>query len=77
MRLLFLTFPEITKLNTREIFCNHHIAKLDTHKIYFFKIAKLSIAKFNTKLNHILKTDGDELFKDLPTNRIFSKEVLS
>ena len=77
MRLLFLTFPEIAKLNTREIFCNHLIAKLDTHKIYFCKIAKLSIAKFNTKLNHILKTDGDELFKDLPTNRIFSKEVLS
>ena len=77
MSLLFLIFPEIAKLNTRETFCNHHIAKLDIHKIYFFKIAKLSTAKFNTKLNHILKTDGDKLFKGLLTNRIFSKEVLS
>ena len=77
MKLLFLIFPEIAKLNTREIFCNPHIVKLDIHKIYFFNIAKLSTAKFNTKLNHILKTDGDKLFKSLLTNRIFSKEGLS
>ena len=29
------------------------------------------------KLNHVLKTDGDKLFKDLLINKIFSKEILS
>ena len=66
MRLLFLIFPEIAKLNTREMFCNHQI-------VFFF-----SITKYNTfNLDHTLKTDGAKLFKDLLTNKIFSKEVLS
>ena len=29
------------------------------------------------KLNHVLKTDSDKLFKDLQTNKIFSKQILS
>ena len=29
------------------------------------------------KLNHVLKTDGDKLFKYLLTNKIFSKQILS
>ena len=29
------------------------------------------------KLNDVIKTDGDKLFKDLPTNKIFSKQILS
>ena len=29
------------------------------------------------KLNHVLKTDGDKLFKDLLTNKIFSRQILS
>ena len=29
------------------------------------------------KLNHVIKTDGDKLFKDLPTNKIFYKQILS
>ena len=36
MRLSFLIFAEIAKLNTRDLFCNHQIAKLDTCKIYIF-----------------------------------------
>ena len=29
------------------------------------------------KLNHLLKTDGDKLFKDLLTNKIFGKQILT
>ena len=29
------------------------------------------------KLNQVLKTDGDKFFKDLLTNKIFSKQILS
>ena len=29
------------------------------------------------KLNHVLKIDGDKLFKDLLTNKIFSRQILS
>ena len=29
------------------------------------------------KLNHVLKIDGDKLFKGLLTNRIFSRQILS
>ena len=36
MKLSFLIFTEIAKLNTREMFCNHQIAKLNTRKIKFF-----------------------------------------
>ena len=32
---------------------------------------------FEEKLNHVLKTDGEQLFKDLLTNNIFSKQNLS
>ena len=28
------------------------------------------------KLNHALKIDGDKLFKDLLTNKIFSRQIL-
>ena len=42
MRLLFLVFTEIAKLYTCETFCNHKIAKLNTHPI-----AKLRTGKFN------------------------------
>ena len=50
MRLLFLIFTKIGKLNTREIFCNHQIAKLDTRKM-FFPIAKLSTCKIQMYTN--------------------------
>ena len=29
------------------------------------------------KLNHVLKKDGGKLFKDLQTNKIFSRQILS
>ena len=29
------------------------------------------------KLNHVLKIDGDKLFKDLLTDKIFSRQILS
>ena len=29
------------------------------------------------KLNHVLKTDGDKVFKDLLINKIFPKQILS
>ena len=29
------------------------------------------------KLDHVSKTDGDKLFKDLLINKIFSKQILS
>ena len=41
MRLLFLIFTEITKLNTRDMFCNHQIAKSNTRKMYFFSNRKI------------------------------------
>ena len=36
MRLSFIIFTEIRKLNTREMFGNHQIAKLNTRKMWFF-----------------------------------------
>ena len=35
MRLSFLIFTEIAKLNTREMYCNHQIATLNTRKMLF------------------------------------------
>ena len=32
---------------------------------------------FEEKLNHILKIDSDKLFKDLLTNKVFSRKILS
>ena len=29
------------------------------------------------KTNHVLKTDGDKLFKDLLINKIYHKQILS
>ena len=40
MRLSFLIVTEIAKLNIREIFCNHQIFKLNTHKMQFFSNCK-------------------------------------
>ena len=42
MRLSFLRYTEIVKLNACEIFCNHQISKLNTAKCNFFPIGKLS-----------------------------------
>ena len=42
MRLLCLIFDEIADLNTREVFRNHQIAKLNAKKCFFFSISKLS-----------------------------------
>ena len=28
-------------------------------------------------MNHVLKTDGDKLFEDLLTNKIFPKQILA
>ena len=36
MRLSFLVFIEIAKLNPSETFCNHQIVKLNNHKMSFF-----------------------------------------
>ena len=35
MRLSFLIFTEIAKLNTREMFRNHQISRLNTLKMFF------------------------------------------
>ena len=32
---------------------------------------RLPCVELEVKLNHELKIDGDKLFKDLPTNKIF------
>ena len=45
MRLLFLIFTEIAKLNTREMFCNHQIAKIPAKCNFVFPIVKLSTHK--------------------------------
>ena len=42
MRLSFLIFTEIAKLNICEMFCNKCISKLNTRKMYFFPISQLS-----------------------------------
>ena len=53
MGLSFLIFTKITKLNTREMFCNHQIAKLKTRKMYFprnfntCKVIQIYLAKLN------------------------------
>ena len=31
---------------------------------------------FEEKISHVLETDGDKLFKDLLTNKIFSEQIL-
>ena len=36
-----------------------------------------SLSWSEEKLNHVLKTDGDKLFKVLLINKIFSKQILS
>ena len=41
MRPSFLIFTEIATLNTRELFYNHQIAKLNTRKMYFFSNPKI------------------------------------
>ena len=40
--ILFPIFIEIAKLNTREIFRNDQIVKLNNCKMFFFSIAELS-----------------------------------
>ena len=45
MRLLFLIFTEIAKLNTREMFCKHQIAKIPAKCNFVFPIVKLSAHK--------------------------------
>ena len=38
---------------------------------------ELEICLSEEKLNDVLKTDGDKLFKDLLTNEIFCKQIFS
>ena len=44
---------------------------------------RFTLKKFETTMqeigliNHVLKTDGDRLFKDLLINKIFSRQILS
>ena len=57
-------------------FCSmtqQHLQLLNTSHIY------LSYKKVSEeKLNHILKIDGnDKLFRDLLTNKIYSRQILS
>ena len=35
---------------------------------------RLPCVEFVEKLNHVLKIDGDKLFKDLLTNKILSRQ---
>ena len=42
MRLLFLIFTEIAKLNTRAMFWNQQITKLNINKMFFFPVLKVS-----------------------------------
>ena len=49
--------------------------------IYLFclikKFYEITVSRNEEKQNHVLKTDGDKLFKDLLENKIFSKQILS
>ena len=63
MRLLFLSFTKIAKLNSCEMFYNPQIAKLNTYKMFFFKswfntfkVHKLSNAS-RIKINETMKFD--------------------
>ena len=47
MRLLLLIFIVIAKLNIREIFYNHQIAKSSTCKMFFFQSRDMVPARFN------------------------------
>ena len=38
---------------------------------------RLPYVELEDKLNHVLKIAGDKLFKDLKTNNIISKQILS
>ena len=53
MRLSFLVFTEIAKLNTREIFCNQQIAKLDTHNMLFFSNHEIKHPRNLIPLRHV------------------------
>ena len=45
MRLLFLIFTKIAKLNTREMFYNNQIAKLNTRKMQFFSNREIKYSR--------------------------------
>ena len=72
-------------------FCSmtqQHIQLLNTSHIYLsykksfmrFPCVELEVSQLGwseERLNHVLKIDGDKLFKDLLTNKIFSRQILS
>ena len=53
MRLSLLIFTEIAKLNTRELFCNHQIVKLDTSKFLFFSNRKIKYPRNLISLRYL------------------------
>ena len=44
-------------------------------RLPFVEVSQLCLSE--EKLNHILKTDGDKLFKDFLANKILSNKILS
>ena len=52
MRISFLAFIEIAKLNTREMFCSQQIVKLNTRKMYFFSNRKTKYPRNSIPLRY-------------------------
>ena len=46
-------------------------------KITITAVIQNELKYYAKKLKHVLKTDGDKLLKNLLTNKIFSKQILS
>ena len=53
MKLSFLIFTEIAKLNTCEMFSNRQIAKLNTRKTYFFSNCEIKYPR------NLIPSEGD------------------
>ena len=74
----FLNF--IPRLNST---CNYWILPIPIcpiegfYKVTFSRTRGFIVMLIWGKINHVLKTDGVELFTDLLINKIFSKDILS
>ena len=46
-------------------------------RLPFVEVEVSLLCRSEDKLSHVLKTNGGKLFKDLLTNKLFSKQIFS
>ena len=62
MELLFLIFTEIAKLDTRGMFCNHQIVKLNIRKMYFYSNHEIRYAEISYLEGDSYNIYGNNIF---------------